>query len=60
MNRLCCAFIGLTLICGSALAIGKSEVRDIILKEYPGAKITEIERETYRGQKISPFIFDLH
>ena len=52
MNRLYCVFIGFALVCGPAHAIGKSEVRDIILKEYPGAKITEIERETYRGQKI--------
>ena len=52
MNRLLCVLIGLVLICGPALAIGKSDVRDIILKEYPGANITEIERETYRGQKV--------
>jgi uncharacterized membrane protein YkoI len=46
------AFIVLVLTCGTALAIGKSEVRDIILQNYPGANITEIERETYKGQKI--------
>jgi uncharacterized membrane protein YkoI len=46
------ACIVLVLTCGTALAIGKSEVRDIILQNYPGANITEIERETYKGQKI--------
>ena len=40
------------LVCGSALAVGKSEIRDIILEAYPGAKITEIERETHKGQKV--------
>ena len=34
------------------LAIDKQEVRSIIENAYPGARITEIERETYRGQKI--------
>ena len=52
MNRLYCVLIGYILLCGPAHAIGKSGIRDIILTEYPGAKITEIERETYRGQKI--------
>ena len=52
MNRLYCVLIGFVLVCGPAYAIDKDEVRDIILAEYPGPKITEIERETYRGQKI--------
>lgn len=52
MTKLRCGLIGLVLVCGSALAVGKSEIRDIILEAYPGAKITEIERETYKGQKI--------
>ena len=42
----------------SALAIGKQEVADILLAEYPGANITEIERETYRGQKIFEIDFE--
>jgi uncharacterized membrane protein YkoI len=50
--RFRCAFIVLILFAGPALAIGKSEVRDIILQNYPGAEITEIDRETYKGQKI--------
>ena len=41
-----------------ALAIGKQEVADILLAEYPGANITEIERETYRGQKIFEIDFE--
>lgn len=51
MYRISCILIGL-LYWGSAQAIGKSEVRAIIEEAYPGAVITEIERETYRGQKI--------
>lgn len=52
MIKLCCGLVGLVLVCGSALAVGKSEIRDIILDAYPGAKITEIERETHKGQKV--------
>ena len=44
--------MGLVLVCGSAFAVGKSEIRDIVLEAYPGAKITEIERETHKGQKV--------
>ena len=43
---------GLSLLGGPAFAIGKSEVRSIIEANYPGARITEIEKETYKGQKI--------
>ncbi|MCP4765654.1 MAG: PepSY domain-containing protein [Gammaproteobacteria bacterium] len=50
--KLCWGLIGLVLVCGPALAVGKSEIRDIILEAYPGAKITEIERETHKGQKV--------
>ena len=42
----------------SALAIGKQEVADILLAHYPGATITEIDRETYRGQKIFEIDFE--
>jgi uncharacterized membrane protein YkoI len=52
MNRFRFAFIVLILCAGPALAIGKSEARDIILQKYPGANITEIDREIYKGQKI--------
>jgi len=41
-----------------AFAIGKQEVADILLAEYPGASITEIDRETYRGQKIFEIDFE--
>ena len=43
---------GLFLIAGPLLALTKSEVRNIIEGAYPGSRITEIEKETYRGQKI--------
>ena len=52
MIKLYWGLMGLVLVCGSALAVGKSEIRDIILEAYPGAKITEIERETHKGQKV--------
>ena len=52
MIKPCCGLIGLVLVCGPVLAIGKSEIRDIVLEAYPGAKITEIERETHKGQKV--------
>jgi hypothetical protein len=53
MIKLSCGFIGLVLVCGSALALGKSDIRDIVLEAYPGAKITEIERETSTAVKNS-------
>ncbi len=36
----------------TAFALRKSEVRAIIEAAYPGARITEIEKETYKGEKI--------
>ena len=40
------------LVSGACLAIGKAEVRKIIEAAYPGARITEIEKEQYKGRKI--------
>ena len=37
---------------GSAAAIGKIDIRAIIEEAFPGAKITEIEKEKYRGKKV--------
>ena len=37
---------------GTVFALSKSEVRAIIEAAYPGARITEIEKETYKGEKI--------
>ena len=47
--------LGFTL---AAHAIGKQEVADILLAEYPDANITEIEREMYRGQRIFEIDFE--
>lgn len=44
--------IGLLLNPGIVFALSKSEIRAIIEQAYPGARITEIEKETYRGNKI--------
>ena len=52
MNKSFCVVIGLLMLSGSAFAIGKKEAREIIEAAYPGAKITEIEKETYKGKKI--------
>lgn len=50
--------LGLLGFTAAAQAVGKQEVADILLAEYPGANITEIERETYRGQKIFEIDFE--
>lgn len=52
MNKFFCVAIGLLILCGPASAIGKKDVKEIIEAAYPGAKITEIEKETYQGNKI--------
>ncbi len=52
MNRIYWILISLALFSGSVAAIGKKDVRAIIEEAYPGAKITEIEKEKYKGQKI--------
>ena len=44
--------IALLSISRTCFALSKSEVRAIIEANYPGAKITEIEKETYKKQKI--------
>ena len=44
--------VSLLLFSGPVLALTKSEIRAIIEDAYPGARITEIEREIYKGQKI--------
>lgn len=43
--------IRLFLITSQVFALSKKEVRATIEEAYPGARITEIERETYKGQK---------
>ena len=44
--------LGLAVGSGTAMAVGKQDVRQIIESAYPGAEITEIEREYYKGKKI--------
>jgi len=44
--------MGFLLASSTCFALSKSEIRAIIEKTYPGAKITEIEKETYKKQKI--------
>ncbi len=42
----------MALFVSPAMALKKSEVRAIVETAYPGAKITEIEKERYKGQKV--------
>ena len=44
--------VGLMLYSSLALALGKKEVKNIIKEAYPGARITEIEKETHKGKKV--------
>ncbi len=46
------AAAGLFALCAPALAIDKAGVKALIEATYPGAKVTEIEKETYRGKRI--------
>ena len=52
MHKIYCTLVCLILTAGSAAAIGKKDVREIIEEAYPGCKITEIEKEKYQGKKI--------
>ncbi len=44
--------IGLWVFSGPVLALSKAEVRSIVQTAYPGARVTEVEKETYRGQAV--------
>ena len=52
LRKIYSILICMVLTAGSAAAIGKKDVRAIIEEAYPGAKITEIEKEKYQGKKI--------
>lgn len=52
MKKTALILIALGFYVGTAVAIGKKDVRQIIESAYPGAEITEIERERYKGKKI--------
>ena len=52
MIRIITSFVFLILIMASAHALGKKEVRQIVEAAYPGAVITEIEKERYQGRKV--------
>jgi len=52
MKRLSWIAGGLLSISGPCLALDKGEIKAIIEAPYPGAKITGIDKETYKGEKI--------
>ena len=58
MTRQFVTLIGLIMLSGSAFGLGFNDVAKIVETEYPGANITEIERETYRGKKIFEVDFE--
>jgi len=39
-------------VAGSSAAIGEKDIRAFIEEAFPGAIITEIEKEKYRGKKV--------
>ena len=50
--------VSLGALSAPALAIDKAEVKALIEAAYPGARITEIEKETYRGKRIYEVDFE--
>lgn len=52
MKRYSWLLITLLIIPPTVFALSKSEVRTIVEAAYPGARITEIEKEQYKGQKV--------
>ena len=44
--------ISLCLIAIPGFALTRAEIKTLILNEYPGARITEIEKEKYKGKKV--------
>ena len=52
MKKRTALFSVLAIIPVTCFALSKKEVRQIIAASYPGARITEIEKETYKGEKI--------
>lgn len=52
MKKYSAALIALCLSSGSAFALSKKEVKAVILQAYPGAKVSEVERERYQGKQV--------
>ena len=44
--------LGLWFFAAPVLALSKADVRAIVQAAYPGARVTEVEKETYRGQAV--------
>ena len=52
MNFRLVGIVGLCLIAIPGFALTRADIKTLILNEYPGAKITEIEKEKYKGKKV--------
>ncbi len=52
MRPLLVLLSSLLLLPGAGHALGKAEIRNIIKQAHPGAHISEIEKETHRGESV--------
>ena len=52
MSKRLWVLLGIFALSSNCYALSKSEIRTIIEGAYPGAKITEIEKETYKKEDI--------
>lgn len=34
------------------MALGKSDIRSLVEEKFPGARVTEVEKETYKKKKV--------
>ena len=52
MKTLFSFILVLVVFSSPASALSKKEVKEIIKQAYPGARISEIEKETFQGQNV--------
>jgi hypothetical protein len=52
MIKTCSGLLGLAMVAGSAFALDETEIGDVVLRAYPGARIDVIQREIHRGEEV--------
>jgi uncharacterized membrane protein YkoI len=52
MKRNILLLFGLLIFSSQVTALSKSDVRTIIESAHPGARITEVDKETYNNKKV--------
>ena len=52
MTKLSHGLLGLALVFGPALAMDEIGIRNVILQEFPGARIAIVETQIYKGEKV--------